>query len=289
MRRSLRVACAGASLLVAPAVSACGSSSSGSLSNPTVSAARVFRLAGFAPTGTLLAHTPVTISFTVDQPDGNPLTRYKTGTGPHTGVHVIIVRDDLAYIIHTHPPIGRDGLLRQSVTFPAPGPYRVLVDLYPNLPGVLPNFQLITNLTVAGPYHQIKLPAYQPALVENGYHFEMQPHAPLKAIQAEFVKVTVTDPHGKPLHFVPWFGALAHAIFFHAGSLDYFHTHICAPSAPNCGALPGAPATKISGKATAPGHLTIGVLVPVPGTWRLFIQLKAGNQILTAPYTLKVT
>ena len=43
------------------------------------------------------------------------------------------------------------------------------------------------------------------------------------------------------MHFVPWFGALAHAIFFRQGSLDYFHTHICAPDAPNCGSLAGAP------------------------------------------------
>jgi len=87
------------------------------------------------------------VSFTVQLPSGKPLTHYKTGPGPHTGVHLIIVRDDLAYIIHQHPPIGPNGLLRQVVTFPAPGPYRVLVDVYPNLPGVLPNFQLIKAST----------------------------------------------------------------------------------------------------------------------------------------------
>jgi hypothetical protein len=201
-------------------------------------------------------------------------------------VHLIIVRDDLAYIIHQHPPIGQGGLLHQSVTFPAPGPYRVLVDLYPNLPGVLPNFQLTTTIDVAGPYHPIKLPSFRAVDDIGGYRFVMAPHATLHAIQAEFVHVQVTDPRGRPLHFVPWFGALAHAIFFHAGTLDYFHTHICAPNAPNCGALAGAPATKVTGKATGPGKLTIGVLVPVSGRWRLFIQLKAGNQILTAPYTL---
>ena len=72
----------------------------------------------------------ITISFTVQQPSGKPLTEYRTGPGPHTGVHLIIVRDDLAYIIHQHPPVGANGLLRQTVTFPAPGTYRVqtLVD-----------------------------------------------------------------------------------------------------------------------------------------------------------------
>jgi hypothetical protein len=88
--------------------------------------------------------------------------------------------------------------------------------------------------------------------------------------------------------FVPWFGALAHAIFFHQGSLDYFHSHICAPNAANCGSLPGVSSTRVTGHSTAPGKLTLGVLLPVPGTWRLFLQMKLGAQIVTAPYTLQV-
>jgi hypothetical protein len=203
-------------------------------------------------------------------------------------VHLIIVRDDLAYIIHQHPPVGPGGSLRQTVTFPAPGPYRVLVDVYPNIPGGQPNFQLFTTVTVSGAYHPKRLPLFKPDLVVDGYHFDMQPHAALHAIAAEFVKVEVTDPHGHKPTFVPWFGALAHAIFFHEGSLDYFHTHICAPNAPNCGALPGVASSRISGTSSAPGKLTIGVLLPEPGTWRLFLQMKLGGRIVTAPYTLQV-
>jgi hypothetical protein len=274
--------------LGAVALAGCGGSSADTASVPVVAPARIFRLAGFQPTGTVPAHRPVPVAFTVDMPNGKPLTRYRTGTGPHTGVHLILVRDDLAYIIHTHPPVGRDGRLRQSITFPAPGPYRVLVDLYPNVPGIAPNFQLVGRINVAGHYHPAALPPYKAHIVVDGYHFDMQPHPKLHAIQAQFVDVRVTDPQGRPVRFVPWFGALAHAIFFHSGSLDYFHTHICAPNAPNCGVLPGTPSTKIAGKATAPGKLTIGVLVPVPGEWRLFLQLKAGGRVLTAPFTLKV-
>ena len=147
-------------------------------------------------------------------PSGKPLTRYKTGPGPHTGVHLIIVRDDLAYIIHQHPPVGPNGLLRQTVTFPAPGPYHVLVDVYPNVPGVLPNFQLIQSIHVAGKYRPQPLPPFKADLVVDGYHFDMQAHPELHAIQAAFIHVDVTDSHGRNVTFVPWFGALAHAIFF---------------------------------------------------------------------------
>ncbi len=136
-----------------------------------------------------------------------------------------------------------------------------------------------------------KLPPFRAHEVIDGYHFDMQ--APAKgpnihAIQAQFVHIDVTTPSGKPVQFTPWFGALAHAIFFRAGSLDYFHTHVCAPDAPNCGSLPGVPASRVSGRATAPGKITIGVLLPVSGIWRLFLQLRQQGRILTAPFTLHV-
>ena len=274
-------------LLAAVLLAGCGGAGSG-LTVPTVAPAKVFSLGGFQPAGAISPGQPVTISFTVMQPDGRPLTEYKTGSGPHTGVHLIIVRDDLAYIIHQHPPVGSGGLLRQTVTFPAPGPYKVLVDVYPNIPGGQPNFQLFTTVNVSGAYHAQPLPSFHPELVVDGYHFDMQGHPSIHAIQAQFINVEVTDAHGHKPTFVPWFGALAHAIFFHQGSLDYFHTHICAPNAPNCGALPGVTSSRVSGTSTAPGKLTIGVLLPEPGTWRLFLQMKLAGRIVTAPYTLRV-
>jgi hypothetical protein len=287
-KRDIRAAAALGVLLPVLAAAGCGSSSGGAVSVPAVAPARAFALAGFQPSASVKAGEPVTVSFTVDLPSGKPLAQYRTGPGPHTGVHLIIVRDDLAYIIHQHPPIGPNGLLRQIVTFPAPGPYRVLVDMYPNIPGGQPNFQLFQTITVAGTYHPRPLPPFKADQVIDGYHIDMQGHPKVHAIQAQFVNVNVTDPHGRKVGFVPWFGALAHAIFFHEGSLDYFHTHICAPNAPNCGSLPGVAATRISGRSTAPGKLTIGILLPEPGTWRLFLQMKLGGRIVTAPYTLHV-
>jgi hypothetical protein len=265
----------------------CGGSGS-ALTIPKVAPAKTFSLSGFQPSAPIQPGQPVTVSFTVQQPNGQPLTQYKTGSGPHTGVHLIIVRDDLAYIIHQHPPVGPGGQLTQTVTFPAPGPYKVLVDVYPNLPGGQPNFQLVKTVDVSGTYHPRPLPAFKPELVVGGYHFNIQAHPSLHAIQAQFLNVDVTDAHGHKAIFVPWFGALAHAIFFRQGSLDYFHTHICAPNAPNCGALPGVASSRITGTSAAPGTLTVGVLLPVPGTWRLFLQMKLGGRIVTAPFTLKV-
>ena len=101
-----------------------------------------------------------------------------------------------------------------------------------------------------------------------------------------FLTVTVSDPQGRPARFTPWFGALAHAIFFRAGSLDYFHTHVCARGASGCTSFLGG--TKVAGRSATPGKLTVGVLVPVPGIWRLFLQCRVGGHVLTAPFTLRV-
>jgi hypothetical protein len=271
---------------LAALLTGCGSSSSTSVSVPQVAPARVFTLGDFAPTTKIVAGHPTTVTFSVKLPSGKVLHSYKTGPGPHTGVHLIIVRKDLAYIIHQHPPIPASGIMHQTVTFPAPGPYRVLVDIYPDIPGGQPNFQLFRNIRVAGAYHPQKLPPFKADQVIDGYHFDMKGDPKIHAIQAMFVHVDVTDPQGKPVKFVPWFGALAHAIFFHEGSLDYFHTHVCAPNAPNCASILGP--TKITGRSTAPGKITLGVLLPVSGTWRLFLQMKLHGRVVTAPFTLKV-
>jgi hypothetical protein len=275
-----------AAVAAVAALTGCGSGSGSSVTAPKVAPAQTYSLGGFQPSGAISPGKPTMMTFAVRLPSGKTLTQYKTGSGPHTGVHLIIVRDDLSYIIHQHPPIPPSGVLHQSVTFPAPGPYRVLVDVYPDIPGGQPNFQLFRNVTVAGTYHPIKLPAFKAHQVIDGIHFDMQAHPAIHAIQAVFLHVKVTDAHGTPIRFAPWFGALAHAIFFQKGTLNYFHTHVCAPDAPNCGSLAGAP--KISGTSTSPGKLTLGVLLPVSGTWRLFIQLKVHGHVITAPFTLDV-
>jgi hypothetical protein len=266
------------------ALAGCGSGSKSSV--PTVGAARVFQLGSFEPSGPAKPGVPTKLAFTIVQPSGQPLTKFRTGAGPHTGVHLIMVRSDLGTIIHLHPPVGADGRISQTVDFPSPGRYRVVVDVYPAT-GPQPNFQLFRWLNVAGPPKAEQLPPFSPTATVDGYRFTMHAAPHLRAIQPAFLTVTVTGPGGRPAKFTPWFGALAHAIFFRAGSLDYFHTHVCSPGASGCTSVLGG--TKVVGRSSTPGKLTVGVLVPVAGTWRLFLQVKVDGRVLTAPYTLKVT
>ena len=228
---------------------------------------------------------PTVLSFRVIQPDGKPLTAFKQGAGPHTGVHLILIRRDLSTIVHRHPPIRPDGTFSEPITFTAPGPYRIVVDAYP-AHAAQTNFQLFSTIDVAGAYKPQPLPPLQPTQTIDGYRFALQSVPHLRAIEPAFLRFTVTGPTGKPASFTPWYGALAHAIFFRRGSLDYFHTHVCAPGASACTSALGT--TKITGTSATPGKLTVGVLVPLAGTWRLFLQCRVDGRVLTAPFTLVV-
>jgi hypothetical protein len=139
---------------------------------------------------------------------------------------------------------------------------------------------------VAGSYKPQKLPPFSASQTVDGYRFTIDRKPDLHAIQAAFLKFAVRDPQGRPMQFTPWYGALAHAIFFREGSLDYFHTHVCAPGASGCTSILGG--TKVTGSSATPGQLNVGVLVPAPGTWRLFLQTSADGHVLTAPFTLTV-
>jgi hypothetical protein len=269
----------GAVLLVA------GCSSSSRPSVGTIGAARTYSLSDFSP-GRVAHPGPARLSFTIRQPSGKPLTDFKRGAGPHTGVHLILVRRDLGVIIHRHPPIAADGRISETVDLPTPGPYRVLVDAYPGAKGALRNFQLHTDLRVGGRYRPQALRAFSARQRVNGYTVTL--HAPkrIHPIEATTLNAKVTDPSGKPVVFHPWFGALAHAIFFRKGSLDYFHTHVCGPSTPGCTSIFGG--AKVTGRPAGPGKLNVGVLLPVAGAWRLFLQFRDRGRIVTSPFTLRV-
>jgi hypothetical protein len=161
----------------------------------------------------------------------------------------------------------------------------MVVDAYP-AGGSLPNLQLFRWVTVGGKRRPQPLPAASKVVETDGYRFSLEGNPRLKAIQAAFLEIDVTDAQGRPVRFTPYYGALAHAIFFRRGTLDYFHTHVCAPNASGCASSLGG--ASVTGSTSAPGKLRVGVLLPASGVWRLFLQTKVDGRILTAPFTLRV-
>ena len=265
----------------------CGGSDSGGLTGPKIGKAKSFALADFQPTGPVKPGQPTNVSFHITTPDGKRMTKFKTGGGPHTGVHLIFVKDDLSQIIHLHPPIKPDGSVSEKVTFPSAGPWHTLVDVYPDLgSNTLRNFQLTDNVKVKGAYTAQALPALQTRQKIGGDTFSLSLPKKLKSLRPQFFDVKVTDANGRPAKFGSWFGATAHAVFFKDKTLDYFHTHVCRPENKICqNATAGS---TIVGKADKPGVLTVGTLLPTAGKWKLFLQTKIDGKVVTVPYTLNV-
>jgi hypothetical protein len=255
----------------------------GSPAPPTVAPAKEYKLDWQSPASVAQPGT-TTLRFAVRTPDGKLLTRFRTGSGPHTGLHLIIVRDDLSLIVHKHPPIPAGGRLALPVDLPRAGRYHVLVDVYP-AGGPLRNFQLTRELQVGTGDAEEALPAYAPVVHAGGLTFRVARLPGLRLAEPASMIVNVTDAAGKPVVFKPFYGALAHAIFFRAGSLDYFHSHICGND-PACTAGFGSPVA--AGHSTKPGRMELGVLLPATGTWRLFLQVFHAGKLITAPFTLRV-
>ena len=275
---------------LAAAVLLAGCGSSGAVSSgPTILPARIFGLTGFKPAGPVLPRRKTVVSFTIQMPSGKPLTQYRECCEPHAGVDLIVVRSDDSHIQYIDADADPDGRVSVPVTFPTPGRYRIVVDAYPKVtsPYTPFNFQLFKWVTVRGNYRRQPLPPYQSTKVVDGYRFEIQGHPHLKAIEPNFLVIRVTDPAGHKAIFTNWRGALAHAIFFHQGSLAYSHTHICRPGAIYCFSVLGT--VRVTGHSTAPGVLKAGVLLPESGTWRLFLLTYLGGHVLTVPFTLNVT
>ena len=73
--------------------------------------AKTYKLVGFSREP-IDPGKPVKVSFRIQLPSGKTLTAYNRGAGPHTGVHLIAVRDDLSLLIHHTPRSAPTGCSR---------------------------------------------------------------------------------------------------------------------------------------------------------------------------------
>ena len=182
-----------------------------------------------------------TVSFVIRQPDGQPLTRFKRGAGAaHGRPPDPRPRRPRARSSTSTRRSAADGTIRETITFPEPGRYRLVVDVYPADRPADRTSSCSAPCGSPAPTTPKPLPAAGATSVEcGGYRFAIQGTPRLKAIQAKLLTIDVTDPRGSRPTFTPCYGALAHAIFFRRGSLDYFHTHVCAPGASGCTSVLG--------------------------------------------------
>ena len=221
----------------------------------------------------------------IEQPNGEPLTAFKRGAGPHTGVHLIFVRDDLARSSTATRRSARTATITELVMFPAPGPYRVVVDAYPDRPA-RSRTSSSSRRTSAARY----LPQPLPPFARRQKVGRLPLRAPGKP-RPPGDPGRVPDDHGdrpggQPARFTPWYGALAHAIFFRRVARLLPHARVRARRE-GCTSIARRPAG--DGHVDDAGEARGRRARAGRRAWRLFLQCRVNGHVLTAPFTLKVT
>src|SRR5205823_3038079 len=104
---------------------------------------------------------------------------------------------------------------------------------------------------------------FRPIVIVGGYRFTMHGTPSLRARRPVVLSLAVDGPDRKPARLGRLSGEPASALFFRAGTLDYFPAEV---------------------RSLGPGRLAVDATAPRPGTWRLFLEVKAKHDVITAPF-----
>jgi hypothetical protein len=215
-----------------------------------------------APAGSA---TPV--SFRVLGPDGQPVTEFDTAHDED--LHLVAVRRDLDGFQHVHPVLGADGVWTTPLDLTA-GSWRLFADFVPAADGE--NHILGTELSVPGSFTPTPLPAPAATTEVDGYTVVLT--GTLEAGRETELQLSVSR-NGVPVtDLQPYLGAYGHLVVLRAGDLGYLHVHPLGD--------PGDPAV-----ASGP-HVEFATTAPSAGTYRLFLDVKHGDEVRTAAFTVTV-
>lgn len=216
---------------------------------------------------TLTAGSAVPFSFVVDGPDGTPVTRYQPTH--EKDLHLILVRRDLSGYRHVHPILDADGTWSVPLEIRDAGSYRVFADFTPA--GAHDGLTLGADLAVAGDFAPRPLPAPATATAVDGYQVSLSGR-PRLGEDSELV-FTVRR-NGRPVEDLqPYLGAFGHLVSLRAGDLAYLHTH---------------PVEHAEAGRTGGPEVRFGTTFPTSGSYRLFLDFRAGDAVHTAVFTVTV-
>jgi len=176
-------------------------------------------------------------------------------------MHLVIVRDDLREFAHEHPTLGGDGAFAMRYQFKSAGEYHLFADVAPRNAG---SQVLMAKLKVAG---KTSAPASfepRPTTQEiDGLRIELKTRA-VPAKHTTEVAFTV-EPATR---LQPYLGARAHLIGIHQDALTFVHAH---------------PDESKSSDGT---FVFLGRF-PQPGHYRIWIQFKRNDRLVTGEFTLE--
>ncbi|WP_436524151.1 hypothetical protein [Actinoplanes sp. HUAS TT8] len=212
------------------------------------------------PAGTTFqAGKPQRLSFTIDATGGVPVTSY--AIVHDKPLHLIVARRDLTGFQHLHPEMAGDGTWSIDLTLARPGIYRMIADFTALVGGQQIATTLGTDLTVAGDYAPLALPAPATSATVAGLTVTYEGKPDTKAVQPLLMTVT-----GGAVE--PYLGAYGHLVVLREGDVAYLHVH---------------PEQQL-----VDGKVKFWVTAPSSGTYRMFFDFQVAGQVHTAEWTLTV-
>jgi len=198
-----------------------------------------------------------TIAFTIDGPDGAPVTSYDVLHGKR--LHLIVVRHDLSGYQHLHPVLDDTGRWSVPASLTS-GPWRVIADFEPTGGA---RTTLGAELEVAGDYRPAELPPESEVATVDG--FTVRRTGELTADGTSMLTVSVSH-RGRPVTDLdPYLGSYGHLVMLRTDDLSYVHVH---PEE-------GPPGPDLRFHVEGPGA----------GTFRLFFDFQYDGVVRTAEFT----
>jgi hypothetical protein len=217
-------------------------------------------------TNTLPAGEHVRFRFTVTGPDGAPVQKYTT---THTrDLHLIVVRRDLTGFQHVHPVRDAAGIWTASLQLASGGTYRAFADFTPAARKT--GLTLGADISVAGMFTPVPLPAAATTTTTTGGYDVALAGTPAAGHESTLT-FTVSRAGSQITDLEPYLGAFGHLVSLRAGDLAYLHTH---PAQEAAAGQRGGPTVRFTTE------------FPTAGTYRLFLDFRAGGAVHTAPFTV---
>ncbi|MEU4693128.1 hypothetical protein [Actinoplanes sp. NPDC023714] len=205
------------------------------------------------------------LEFTVHGPGGAPVTTY--AVVHDKPLHLIVIRRDLTGFQHLHPEMAPDGTWSIDLTLAEPGSYRMIADFTALVGGAQLATTLGSDLTVAGDYAPVTLPA--PARATSAESYQVAYEGTPGTASTQPLLMTVTDAAGKPVAVEPYLGAFGHLVVLRQNDLAYVHVH---------------PENQL-----VDGKVKFWLSAPSAGTYRMFFDFQVAGKVSTAAWTVVVS
>jgi hypothetical protein len=213
---------------------------------------------------TAAAGTAVPVTFTIEGPDGEPVTEFDVEHDKQ--LHLIAVRRDFSGFQHVHPEMAEDGTWTTTFDLTA-GQWRLFADFKATGADAV---TLGNDLAVRGKYRPAAPPTDSLSSTVDDYTVTLE--GDLTAGAEAKLTLNVTRDGEPVTDLEPYLGAYGHLVALRAGDLAYLHVH--PEGTPGDG-------------ETEPGpDVVFYAEVPSPDRYHLYLDFKHEGVVRTAAFTV---